>query len=129
MRWMSRVKLLARQGVERGERLVHQQHARIGRQRAGERDALLHAAGQFMHIGVPELLQADQFEMLVGDPRAVIRRQAGHALEAEHHVAEHVEPGKQRRFLKHHQAVAAGTLHRLVVGEHACHCRAWSDRR
>ena len=44
------VKLLARQRVERRERLVHQQHARIGRERARQRDALLHAARQLVDI-------------------------------------------------------------------------------
>ena len=39
--------LLTRERVERAERLVHQQHARIGDKRAADRDALLHAAGQF----------------------------------------------------------------------------------
>ena len=37
---------LARLGVEGGERLVHQQDDRIGCERAGEVDALLHAAGK-----------------------------------------------------------------------------------
>ena len=38
--------LLAHLGVERAERLVEQQHARLDGQRAGERDALALAAGE-----------------------------------------------------------------------------------
>ena len=37
---------LARQRIERAERLVHQQEFRFGGQRAGDADALAHAAGQ-----------------------------------------------------------------------------------
>ena len=40
----------ARLRVERGERLVHQQNVGADRERAGEIDALPHAAGQFMRI-------------------------------------------------------------------------------
>ena len=42
--------LAARQRVERGERLVHQQDLRLHRERARDRDALLHAAGQHVRI-------------------------------------------------------------------------------
>jgi len=38
----------ARQRVERGEGLVHQQDARMHGQRAGDRHALLHAAGELV---------------------------------------------------------------------------------
>ena len=44
------VELLAGEGVERGERLVHEQDARIRREGAGERDALFHAAGELVDI-------------------------------------------------------------------------------
>ena len=44
--------LLARERVERRERLVHQQHARLVDQRAAERDALLHAAGELVRARV-----------------------------------------------------------------------------
>ena len=40
--------------VERRERLVEEQHARIGDQRAGERDALLLAAGELRRHAVGE---------------------------------------------------------------------------
>ena len=42
------VKLVAGEGVEGGERLVHQQHAGIRRETARERDALAHAAGELV---------------------------------------------------------------------------------
>ncbi len=46
------VELEAGDLVERRERLVHQQQRRLGDQRARDRDAHLHAAGQLARIGV-----------------------------------------------------------------------------
>ena len=56
---------LARHGVERAERLVHQHQLGVVGQHAGDRHALLHAAGELVRIGVGELLQADQLDELV----------------------------------------------------------------
>ena len=53
---------LARHGVERAERLVHQHHLGVVGEHARDRDALLHAAGQLVRIGVGEALQADQLD-------------------------------------------------------------------
>ena len=70
---------LARHRVERAERLVHQHHLGVVGEHAGDRDALLHAAGQLVRIGVGEALQPDQIDeastvsltSLVGRPRDV----------------------------------------------------------
>ncbi len=43
--------------VERGERLVHQQDLRLGRERARDRDALAHAAGQLRGIAALEAVR------------------------------------------------------------------------
>ena len=56
------VELEAGDLVERGERLVHQQQLRLGHQRARDRGAHFHAAGQFARealrkIGQPDALQ------------------------------------------------------------------------
>ena len=48
--------------VERGERLVHQQHFRVHDQRAREVHALLHAAGEFVRIVMLETREADEFD-------------------------------------------------------------------
>ena len=50
----------ARLLVERGERLVHQQDPRLGGERARDRDALPHAAGQLGGIAALEPVEADQ---------------------------------------------------------------------
>ena len=47
------VELLPRHAVDRGERLVEQQHLRVARERARHRDALLLAAGELRAAGAP----------------------------------------------------------------------------
>ncbi len=56
--------------VERRERLVEEQHPRIGDQRTGERDALLLAAGKLGRHAVPELLELDPLQHLLDARRA-----------------------------------------------------------
>ena len=51
-----------RQHVERRERLVHQQNVRMNDERAGEADALAHAAGQFARIGGFVTVEADEID-------------------------------------------------------------------
>ena len=59
------LQLLARQRVERAERLVHQQEFGVVGQHARDRHALLHAARQLVRIAVGEALQADHLDELV----------------------------------------------------------------
>ena len=54
--------LLADLGVERAERLVEQQDARLDGERARQRDALALAAGQLRRIAVAERAELDQIE-------------------------------------------------------------------
>src|SRR6266436_3896485 len=61
------VKLLASQGIKRGERFVHEQHAWIRRKRASQRDALLHSAGKLMNVCVFKPAQTDQLQIVLGD--------------------------------------------------------------
>ena len=57
------VEMVAHDLVERAERLVHQQQRRIERQRAGDRGALLHAAGQLPGKFALEARKIDQLEI------------------------------------------------------------------
>ena len=57
--------LLAHLGVERAERLVEQQHLRLDRERARQRDALALAAGELGRIAVGEPVELHQLEQLV----------------------------------------------------------------
>ena len=58
--------LLADLGVQRGQRLVEQQHPRLDRQRPGQRDPLLLAAGELVRVLRAVLGQADQVEQFAG---------------------------------------------------------------
>ena len=51
---------LAQGGVERGQRLVEQQHARPRRDRARQRDALALAAGELVDAAVLQALDAGE---------------------------------------------------------------------
>ncbi len=119
--------------IEGGERLVEQQHARIGDQGARQCNALLLAARELGRQAVGELLELHLGQQLarLGMPR----RQAGAAhLQGEGHVVEHAAVREQRVALEHHGGaalhlrhadhrlpadadVAAGRL--LVAGDHA----------
>ncbi len=57
--------------VECGERLVEQQHARLDRERARERDALLHAARELVRIALAGVPEPDELEQL-SDPLAPV---------------------------------------------------------
>ena len=56
--------LLAQLPVEGAERLVQQQHARVARQRTGDRDALLHPARQLGRPMLRGVREADELEHL-----------------------------------------------------------------
>ena len=73
---------LAGDRVDRAERLVHQQHRRVGGERPGDADALLLATGELAGVAVAVLrrVEADQVEQLVdalGDPLLVPLEQLG----------------------------------------------------
>ena len=66
-------------GVERAERLVHEQQVAALRERPGEGDALAHAAGELVRAPVAELAEVHEVEQL-----AATRCRAlglGHAVE------------------------------------------------
>jgi hypothetical protein len=55
------IELLTSQRIESSKRLVHQQHARIRRQRASKRDALLHSTRKLVNVGALKPTETDQF--------------------------------------------------------------------
>ena len=95
--------------VERGERLVHQQDLRLGGERARDRDALAHAAGQLGRIAALEAVEPDQLDEV---PRALDALRLGHAgdLEREGDVVGDGAPREGRLLLEHHadRGVRAG---------------------
>ena len=102
--------------VERREGLVHQQNGRVGRQRARQAHALLHAARQLVGVGVGPHLQPHlgQRGVRLGQPRSLVH--AGQ-LQPEGGVVQHRQVRQQREGLEHHADVLAakGAQPRLAV--------------
>ena len=94
--------------VERAERFVEQDEARLQHQRARDADALPHAAGELRRIGSGEIHQPHEGERIV-DPAAHLRCRRALSPQAESGVVPHRQPGKAGVFLKHH-ADAVGNL-------------------
>jgi hypothetical protein len=92
-------------GVEGRERLVEQQHGGLDRERAGQRDPLLLAAGQLVGVAVLLGPQSDQVQHVAGAGAALGARPAAQ-LEPEGHVVEHGQVREQAVGLEHHAHVA-----------------------
>ncbi len=98
------------QRIERAERLVEQQQARLVDQRASQRDALLLPAGQGRRPLVGTLGQADRPQRLQGLRPPV-------AAQAEADVVDHPLPRQQARVLEHQPGVLAGLGQRRRAGQ------------
>src|SRR5204863_3951336 len=94
--------------VERAERLVHQQDFRIGGERPGDRDALLHAAREYVRIAILESAKADQIHHLArpGEPRAPVELVLN--VEADGDVAQHGPPRVHDELLEHETTLGPG---------------------
>ena len=112
------VELLAGQRIQRGKRLIHQQHARIRRQRASQRHSLLHPAGELMDIGRGESLEPHEIEVKLRDLAALLVIEIRLQLEAKEHIAHHIQPGKKRMLLEHHHAVASRLGNPFSIRQH-----------
>ena len=97
--------------VERRERLVEREHRTLGEQRAHERDALAHAAGERVRVVLGERLRARGARAARGRQHARRTRAAGE-LGREQDVAEHAAPLEQEVALQHQgdRARAAGGI-------------------
>ena len=103
-------------GVERAERLVHQQDLRIERERARERGALAHAAGKLRRIAVLKAAEPDQIDEGLRALFPFVARKL-HALQPVQHVAAHGLPGKQGEVLEYDATVGAGRADRLAFDQ------------
>ena len=96
---------LAHLGVERRQRLVEQQHRRLGRERARERNALLLSAGQLMRIFLRLVAQVHERQHFVDpSPDRVLRPFP--AFEPIADVPGHRHVGKQRIRLEDDAEIA-----------------------
>ena len=92
------VQHVAGHGVERAERLVHEQDVGLLRERARERDALAHAAGELVRALVAEGAEVHEVEELVGLGPALAPSATLRELQRELDVAARGEPREQRRL-------------------------------
>jgi len=93
------VEHVAGDGVERREGLVHEQHAGGLGQRAGQGDALAHAAAQLVGTLAGERLEVHQREQLA-HPRIALHTRDALQLERQGDVVLDAQPGQQRRLLE-----------------------------
>ena len=108
--------LAARQRVECGERLVHQQYIRLHRHAARDRHALLHAAGQRMRIAVGEVREVDLVDVMHRAIFQLAPRQAAGGFERKHHVLLDRLPRQQLvELLEHHHAIRPGMLDQVSL--------------
>ena len=101
-------------GVEGREGLVHQQDRRVGRQRARQAHALLHAARQFVGVAGGPHGQAHLLQRGTGGGLAFAQRHAGQ-LQPEGGVLQHRQMRQQRERLEHHADVLAAEVAQLLV--------------
>ena len=110
------VHTLARHGVERAERLIHQHDAGIVNQRAADRGALLHTPRKLPWQLLLKTFEADQLQQLHGALAILRARQPLH-VDRQHHVGEHGAPRQQQRVLEHDADVAVRLGHLLAVDQ------------
>ena len=118
-----RAQLGADLGVERAERLVEQQHARLDRQRAGERHALALAAGELRRVARRGSRQADEPQQLV-DPRVDLGLRALADRQAEGDVVAHGHVLEGRVVLEDEADAALLRRHAGRVARRRCSTRA-----
>ena len=100
--------------VERAERLVEQQDVGLGRERAGDRDALAHAARELVGRVVGELGEPDDAEQLLHPLARWALRMPTHSSPNATFSRDRA-PRVEAVGLEHHAAVGPGTDDRLVV--------------
>ena len=88
------IHLLARERIERAERLVHQDELGIVNERARDRGALLHAAGKLVGVFVLVALEPDEREE-VARPGAALRHGKPQNLRRQKHIVDHAPPFQQ----------------------------------
>src|SRR5207248_2594597 len=86
-------------------------------QGASKGDALFHSAGKLVNVSVFEARQSDELEIIFGHIVTIFTGKIRLQFQTKEHVIEHVEPGKQRRLLEHHQPLSARPGHRFTIRE------------
>ena len=100
-------------GIERRRRFVEEHHVRVHRQRPGDGDTLLLAAGQARRVLVDLVAQADPIEHGARRGLGIVLRALQDLPLRDREVAEHVEVREQVELLEHHADAGA---HEIEVG-------------
>ena len=103
-------------GIERGEGFVHQQNRRIGRKRARQTHALLHAARKLIGIARAPCAKAYLFERFLRGALALGTVDAGE-FKAERGVVEHRHVRHQGEGLEHHRDVLAAQCSQVPIAQ------------
>ena len=119
------IHVVARHRIERAERLVQQQDRRVEHERAADRGAPLHAAGELPGIVMREGREAAHLEQVERALAVLLARQA-HDLDRHHHVLQHRAPIEQQRALEDDADVDARLRH-LLAGDRD-RARRWPER-
>ena len=106
------LQLGARQGIERGQRLIEQKDVGARRQRPRHGDALAHAARQLRRPAVGGVAQPHHVDVAL-HPCGALGARCGleHRIHGERNVGRHREPRHQRIGLEDDAAVGTGALH------------------
>ena len=99
-------------GVEGAEGLVEEEHVGVDGEGAGDFEALLHAAGELVGVGLFEAFEADHFYVIRD---AFVSFGAREFEEAEADVALHGEPGEDAALLEDEDAASVGAGDGFVV--------------
>ena len=113
---------LAHLGVERTERLVQKQDARLDRQRPRQRNALALTARQLARVAVGEPVELHQIQQFLdarADTRLVLAHRARLHAQAESDVFKHRHMAEQRIVLEHESdmALAGSAGERILAVE------------
>src|SRR5262245_3122999 len=103
--------LIARDGVERTEGLVHQQQAGIVYERAHDRGALVHSTGQLVGKAVGEIAESDAAEQLLGPFGVACLVQPAH-LDLQKYIVQDRSPGEQQVLLEYDAELMDGPFDR-----------------
>ena len=108
------LQLPADQRIKRGERLVHQQHLRIGGERARQSNTLLHPTGQLARKTILIAVEIDHRQAALRHIPAARLRLTAH-LQRKGDVVAHGHMREQRHVLKDHADMAGPHGAQLVA--------------
>src|SRR5262245_50385774 len=103
--------LVARNGIERTEGLVHQQQVGIVYERAHDRGALVHSTGQLVGKAVGEVAESDAAKQLLGPLGVACLVQPAH-LDLQEHIVQDRAPGQQQVLLEYDAKLMHGPFDR-----------------